>query len=185
MLSADATAEAKREASEAGADAFLAKPIEAIRLLDTIRSLTSGTGQAQAEPVASARAPAKLPAASAMDVLNRETLSHLEVLGSSAGFVAKLVGVFLADSGALLERIDKSLSSRNYAEFRSVLHAMKGSSASMGTDRLTSLCGRLGALSDAELRLQSAGLRGSISDELDAARGELERYLQEREASTG
>ena len=36
---------------------------------------------------------------------------------------------------------------------------MKGSSASIGTDRLTQLCGSLGKLSDAELRLQAPALR--------------------------
>ena len=45
MLSADATPEAKQEALEAGADAFLAKPIEAMRLLDEIqRSPARGGG---------------------------------------------------------------------------------------------------------------------------------------------
>jgi len=62
---------------------------------------------------------------------------------------------------------------------------MKGSSASMGTDRLTSLCTQLGKLSDAELRLQAPGLFASISAEFAAARGELQRFLQDRQQSTG
>ena len=62
---------------------------------------------------------------------------------------------------------------------------MKGSSASMGTDRLTSLCASLGRLSDSELRLQGTALLRSISEELDAARAELERYVTERRHSTG
>jgi HPt (histidine-containing phosphotransfer) domain-containing protein len=70
-------------------------------------------------------------------------------------------------------------------EFRSLLHAMKGSSASMGTDRLTALCGNLGRLSDSELRLQATGLLRSVTEEFEAARGELERYLRERKRSTG
>jgi hypothetical protein len=62
---------------------------------------------------------------------------------------------------------------------------MKGSSASMGTDKLTELCAALGRLSDAELRLQAPALLRSLSDELAAARGELERYLRDRQQSTG
>ena len=62
---------------------------------------------------------------------------------------------------------------------------MKGYSASMGTDRLTSLCSRLGSLSDAELRLQGPSLRGQLAEEFGAARTELERHLFERRKAVG
>ena len=116
-------------------------------------------------------------------MVNPETLGHLEELSSSGGFVEKLVGVFLADNGALLQRAEQALAGRNYPEFRSVLHAMKGSSASMGTDRLTALCGRAGRLSDSEMRLQAPALLRSLGEELAMARGELERYVVERKRS--
>jgi hypothetical protein len=62
---------------------------------------------------------------------------------------------------------------------------MKGSSASMGTDRLTRMCGTLGNLSDAELRLQAPALQRTLTEELAAARGQLEHYLQERRKAVG
>ena len=77
------------------------------------------------------------------------------------------------------------LAGRDYHEFRSLVHAMKGSSASMGTDRLTRVCGSLGSLSDAELRLKGPSLQRTLSEELAAARAELEGYLQERRKSVG
>ena len=55
----------------------------------------------------------------------------------------------------------------------------------MGTDRLTRLCGSLGALSDNELRLQGPSALRSLDAELAAARDELERYLGETQRSTG
>jgi two-component system sensor histidine kinase RpfC len=183
MLSADVTPEAKREALEAGADAFLSKPIEALRLLDEIQRLTS----AKPEPARKSE-PAllqKLPMIAAPAVVNAETLGHLEELGSSLAFVEKLIRVFLSDSSTILERIEKVLAGRDYHEFRSLVHAMKGSSASMGTDRLTRACGSLGSLSDAELRLQAPALLRSLGEEVGAARTQLERYLQERRKSAG
>jgi HPt (histidine-containing phosphotransfer) domain-containing protein len=93
--------------------------------------------------------------------------------------------VFLADSAALLERIEKVLAGRDYHEFRSLVHAMKGSSASIGTDRLTRTCTTVGALSDAEVRLQAPSLLRTLSGELAAARVELEGYLSERRKSVG
>ncbi|HUQ25137.1 MAG TPA: ATP-binding protein [Burkholderiales bacterium] len=184
MLSADVTPEAKREALEAGFDAFLPKPIEALRLLEEVQALhalkpTEEERRGEA-PAGSVRSPR-----GAVPVANAETLGHLEELSSSHAFVEKLVGVFLADGTALVGRIEQALSGRNLQEFRSLLHAMKGSSASMGTDRLTALCGKLGRLSDSELRLQATGLLHSINDEFGAARGELERYLRERKRSAG
>ena len=142
MLSADVTPEAKREALEAGADAFLR---QADRGAAPARRNPARLPAPKAAPRAQRRAAAACRrgrGAAAPAVVNAETLAHLEELGSSLAFVEKLVGVFLADSAALLARIEKVLAARNYHEFRSLLHAMKGSSASMGTDRLTRLCDR-------------------------------------------
>jgi len=182
MLSADATPEAKKEALEAGADAFLAKPVEAMRLLDQIQHLAGAKQEAarSAVPVAMPSRGSVAPA-----VVNAETLGHLEELGSSLAFVEKLIRVFLADSAAIMLRIEKVLAGRDYHEFRSLVHAMKGSSASIGTDRLTRTCTGLGGLSDAELRLQAPALLRSLSDELGAARSQLEGYLLERRKSAG
>jgi ribosomal protein L16/L10AE len=55
----------------------------------------------------------------------------------------------------------------------------------MGTDRLTQTCTSFGKLSAAEVRLQSAGLLRSLSEEIEAARVELERYVQERRKTAG
>jgi HPt (histidine-containing phosphotransfer) domain-containing protein len=124
-------------------------------------------------------------ARSAPAVVNVETLQALEELGSSLAFIEKLIGVFLAESAATLERMEKALAARDYREFRSLVHAMKGSAASIGTDRLTSLCSRLGGLSDAELRLQVPALHREFVQELGAARAHLERHLAERRRSVG
>jgi two-component system sensor histidine kinase RpfC len=182
MLSADVTPEARREALQAGFDAFLGKPIEALRLLEEVHALSNGRPQsAPREAGSTAR---RAVSADAAPVANRETLGHLEELGSSSAFLEKLVGVFLADNAALLSRVEKALAARDYAEFRSLLHAMKGSSASIGTDRLTALCARLNGLTDAEMRLQGRMLFQTLGEELAAARRELERYVRERKKST-
>jgi two-component system sensor histidine kinase RpfC len=187
MLSADVTLEAKREALEAGADAFLPKPIEALKLLDEIQLLAAPKAAEGAAPEAQAipAATARPPQAGLAEVINLETLGHLEELGSSAAFIEKLVGVFIADNAALLERIEQAVAGRNYHELRALLHAMKGSSVSMGTDRLTSACSDLGRLSDSELRLKAAGLVRTLSAEFSSARGRLESYLREKRQSAG
>jgi two-component system sensor histidine kinase RpfC len=181
MLSADVTTEAKREALEAGADAFLPKPVEALRLLEQIQTLSDAAPEKAHRQEGAG--PARHAKAAEAPVLNLDTVEQLKQLGSSLSFVEKLAGVFLADNSALLGRIERSLAGRNYHEFRSLLHAMKGSSASMGTDRLTVLCSGMDKLSDAELRLQAPSLLRTLAEELAAARTQLEHYLGERQSS--
>jgi two-component system sensor histidine kinase RpfC len=176
MLSADVTLEAKKECLEAGADSFIAKPVEALRLLDELRNLTSGKGkeaERAAQPTAAAAPTSAEPA-------NAETLSDLEELGSTPDFLERLVGVFIADSQSLLAKMEASVAARNFGEFRANLHAMKGSAASIGTERLTRLCATLGKYTDAELRLQSGGLMRSLNEEFELGRSALERYVQEK-----
>jgi two-component system sensor histidine kinase RpfC len=188
ILSADATPEARRECLEEGADAFLSKPVEAARLLGEIQGL-AGSQPAEGRPATPVERPRRPVSGSSgsspAEVVNAETLAHLEELGSSVTFIEKLIGVYLADNTALLSRMEGALAARNTQEFRSLLHSMKGSSASMGTDRLTRLCSDLGRLSDAEFRLQAAGLFDALSGELAAARGALESHLRDKQQSTG
>lgn len=94
--------------------------------------------RARSAPAAAALAPAQ--------VLNHETLGHLEELGSGREFLERLFGVFSADNLALLKKVELALAARNTAEFRNLLHAMKGSAASMGAERLTRLCTSMGGV---------------------------------------
>ena len=186
ILSADVTPEAKHEAFEAGADAFLPKPIEAIRLLEEIQNTVAATQPAERriEPAVKALPPRPAPAGEP-EVVNRQTLGYLEELGTSAAFLEKLVGVFAADNASLLSRMEQALAGRNYSEFRAHLHALKGSAASMGADRLTHVCGVLGQHSDAQMRLQGPALLRGLSEELSVAGEALDRYLGERRRSSG
>jgi two-component system sensor histidine kinase RpfC len=185
VLSADVTAEAKQECLEAGADAFLPKPIEAMKLLEGIQELVErgvGAGTASLSDRQAQVRPAAPEQVAQPQVINLETLAQLEALGSP-GFLERLIGVFVADNDELMKRVQNAVSSRNFTEFRNHLHAMKGSAASMGAERLTRVCNDQGKLSDAELRLQSLHLVRSIEQELSVARDALERHLDERRRS--
>jgi two-component system sensor histidine kinase RpfC len=186
MLSADVTPEAKRECLEAGADSFLAKPIEAARLLEEIQVLCGGKPQEAPKPVAlESLRPSRPERQGPAPLVNPETLADLEELGSSPAFMDKLIGVFVADNVTLMAKMESALAARNVAEFRSHLHAMKGSAASMGAERLTAYCRDMGRLSDAEVKLRIPALLKTLREELAATRESLERYLQERKKSTG
>ncbi len=178
ILSADVTVETKRECLEGGADAFIAKPVEALRLLEELKTLTSGREREGARPAAVQAVPAAATAQA--EIVNPETLAHLDELGSTPDFLERLVSVFVADSISLLAKMESAVAARNFGEFRAHLHAMKGSAASIGTERLTRRCAALGRYSDAELRLQSSSLIRSLNEEFELGRAALERYVQEK-----
>ncbi len=187
VLSADVTPEGKRECLEAGADAFLGKPIEAARLLEEVQRLCSSKPQEAVKPVSvEGLRPASRPVhIGPTPIVNADTLADLEELGSSPAFMDKLIGVFVADNVTLMAKIESALAARNVGEFRSHLHAMKGSAASMGAEQLTVYCKEMGRLSDAEVKLQIPALLKTLREELATTRESLERYLQERKKSTG
>ena len=187
ILSADVTPDAKRECLEAGADAFLAKPIEAARLLEQLQTLCGDKPHEAARPAVleTLRPAPRVLQQGPLAVVNADTLADLEELGSSPAFMDKLIGVFVADNVTLIAKIESALAARNVVEFRSHLHAMKGSAASMGAERLTGCCKDMGRLSDAEVKLQIPALLRTLREELAVTRETLERYLQERRKSTG
>jgi len=116
-------------------------------------------------------------------MINTETLAYLEELGSSTAFVKKLCNVFVNDSEQLFDQIQAAVPASHYDDFRASLHALKGCSASIGTERLTRLCTKFSKYSNAELRLQGSSVVRALGEELVTTRRELDRYLRERQQS--
>ena len=186
VLSADVTPEARLECLEAGADAFLAKPIEAARLLEELQQLCEGkAAEAPRAATPAGRLGPRAEKQGAVPVVNDDTLADLEELGSSPSFMDKLISVFIADNVTLIAKIESALAARDVGKFQGHLHAMKGSAASMGAERLAGCCRDMGRLSEAEIKLQIPALLKTLRDELAATRESLERYLRERKKSTG
>ncbi len=181
VLSADVTSDTRRECEEAGADAFLSKPVEAIKLLDTVADLCGNGSTEKRRPIQVVQKESR----SSVDALNLETLQLLEGLGTQSGFLERLVKVFLSDNIQLLDKMDRSVTGRDFPEFRRLLHAMKGSAASIGADPLAQVCSTMNVQSDAELGLQLKLLVSTIRQEFERARGGLERYIAEHRRTTG
>ncbi len=183
ILSADVTDEARREAAEAGADLFLAKPVQATKLLEALLTLCERREESPAAgPVDVARQPGPVSAGS---VLNYETLTLLEGLGSRSDFMEKLVRVFIDDNAELVEKMGAALEAKRFGEMRSLGHALKGSAGSIGADRLAQACSQLQECPEGDLRMRGKVHFDKLRSEFAAARTELTDYLRKRKSSAG
>ncbi|MCZ7564132.1 MAG: response regulator [Burkholderiales bacterium] len=179
ILSADVAEEARQEALANGADVFLPKPIQAARLLDAIAKLCQA-GEAAAGG-AGWRAARQQPSRSTGRSTTRRSGSW-KGLGSRSDFMDKLVRVFIDDNAVLIEKMQEAVDAKHYGEFRSLLHALKGSAGSIGADDLARTCSRVHQLTEVELRARGGQHVQAIRADFEIARGELTSYLQKRKS---
>lgn len=185
ILSADVTPEMKQEATGAGADEFLPKPIEATRLLDVVSDVCGKAASAAPQRPQELPRRSVVSIANAPQILNADTMRLLEELGSGSDFMKKLIDAFVKDSEQILERLERDPGKLSMGEFRSLLHALKGSVSSVGADRLTQYCSRIGAMGDQEAQAQLRKLARGLREEFDAVRSALSDYLRRLTSSTG
>lgn len=146
ILTANATPDAVRQCHEAGIDAYLTKPVESKRLLDTVTALTS-TKPLFAQPTA---APPEQPLSKPLpsngrkdaleSTLDQRKLEELESLAQNSVIVHELLREFIADSERILVEMRDALGSGHTETFRELAHAIKGSAASVGARRLFERC---------------------------------------------
>jgi two-component system sensor histidine kinase RpfC len=130
MLTADARAEANIACEEAGADAFLTKPVNGRELIDII----AGLAIQQTKPAVA------MPAdALTIDELDESILDELAQLGGS-GFVQDLVVSFEEDSARALRDIERALADLDYGQWHDQLHMLKGGARDVGANLLAQHC---------------------------------------------
>jgi len=140
MLTADATPEAKEASLQAGANAFLTKPIEARALLETIALLSRKPGIV--EPKKQRKKPLATMAGNTITEspwYNENALHELSMLGDDPSFIQSLVANFIKDGEKHVDAINSSMLD-DYLEYRESLHALKGSATELGAEKLVEIC---------------------------------------------
>ena len=179
MLSADVTSEVRKECREAGAAAFLAKPIQARVLLESLHDVLGADATTMtSDDHAVESTPVTPPLTD--ELLDPERLRELEELGSGLDFLGELIEGFDKDVELMLQTLERAISDGATKSFREVAHALKGSAGSVGASRMFALASRACRVSDRDFAriapIALDAMRASSLDTLDA----LKDYLDKR-----
>ncbi|MGE5767139.1 MAG: response regulator, partial [Bacteroidota bacterium] len=171
MLTADARAEAQAACEEAGADAFLTKPMNSRELLDAVARLAGQRAQPPAE-AAARRASA--------DPLDESVLDELARMGGT-DFVQDLVTSFEEDSARALRDVERALAAQDYGQWHDQLHMLKGGASDVGANQLAQSCADAERVKPFELATPLAQQRlDAVRAALAATQAALAAYLASR-----
>jgi two-component system sensor histidine kinase RpfC len=145
ILTANATIEAQRECEDANIDAFHTKPIEAARLIQTINELTNNKPKGityDDTTISNENFRVEQPGLHSEPnrLIDNNILRSLAELASDHSFLPSLIEGYVRDTESLLIQMEKSLANKNVNEFLDSVHALKGSSGSIGAIKLQEIC---------------------------------------------
>jgi two-component system sensor histidine kinase RpfC len=138
VLSADVTPEAIHRCNQAGARAFLAKPVVAATLLDTVAGIATGSG-----PAAPAPQSAPVLMAAPGSVLDSSVLDDLAAIDMGGGFEAQFVVQCLRDAEACLQALEAAGQRGQWDAVRDQAHALKGVAGNLGLVRVVETSGEV------------------------------------------
>ena len=161
VLSADVTPDSIQRCEQAGARAFLAKPVVASRLLDILAEITV------AGHVATPTRMARVELASSDGVLDFGILDELASLGMGEVFEREFVVQCLNDANASVLGLQQAGDRQDWEQVREHAHALKGVASNLGLVKLATAGGELMRMADwqisREWRQRLAGLRERLA----------------------
>ncbi len=161
VLTADVTPDAIQRCEQAGARAFIAKPVVASRLLDTLAEVAL-TGQASAPIQTGSK---DLPISD--DVFDPNVLDELIGVGVGKAFESEFISQCLSDAKTCLALFEKYGQEERWDQIREQAHALKGVASNLGLRRLGAVSDEVMRLADwqvaREWRLRLSGLRERLA----------------------
>ncbi|WP_456408364.1 ATP-binding protein [Thiolapillus sp.] len=181
VLSANASEEARQESEDAGADAFLVKPIEKNKLLQLIDRLATGSGVQATELATSASNVEALSIPTdAPPVIDMETVQALLSIESDENFFPNLMKHFFTDAEQSISDMEQGLSRQDMDAVRDAAHALQGSAGGIGALALFAECEQLSKAENAELRQRGAKMIESVKRHTS----KVQAFLEETDISS-
>jgi two-component system sensor histidine kinase RpfC len=173
VMSADATEQAMKDASAAGAETFMTKPIMVAKFLEVVADLAS---RQNASP--------KQQVSAQMMGTNSAVLEELSMMGLGDAFLLDFVEQCLKDMSGCVEQLARAAHAGQWADFREAAHAMKGVSENLGAAPIADRCREIMRSDDATLARRRNAWTAEIEAQLilvaEHSRREVARLLSER-----
>jgi two-component system, sensor histidine kinase RpfC len=173
VMSADATEHAMKNASAAGAETFMTKPIMVARFLDAVADISSRQNSVPKQQTA-------MPITST----NSAVLEELSMMGLGDAFLLDFVEQCINDMLGCFANLVHAAEAEKWAEFRDAAHAMKGVSDNLGAMPVADRCREIMLSDDTTIIRRRNAWMAEIKAQLiivaDQSRREVVRLLSER-----
>ena len=179
ILSADVTPESIQACEQAGARAFLSKPVSTTRLLDTLADIAANQRVATTVVAPSRNESAALATDSHFDPT---VLDELGALGMGAGFEREFIAQCLIDADKCLQQIEGCAKRADWERTRDQAHALKGVASNLGLIKLAAISGELMRLPDWQLARDWTSHLTRLRERLAQGRAALEARERQRAA---
>ncbi len=186
MLTANASLEAQQKSAEAGADAYLTKPVTAADLLNEVERLIKDT-QVEVLPSSMLQGSGVDEAAKASDpnILDTGVLAELDRLYHNPRELTNLIAEYEREGRVLLDKIAQACATRNHSAFCDGVNALNSNAANVGAMKLMQVCRQAEAAGIVEFmrdRQQILALmQDAFAETLVALRGLLLATPQDRD----
>ncbi|WP_206860707.1 ATP-binding protein [Lysobacter changpingensis] len=179
ILSADVTTGSIQACEQAGARAFLSKPVSTTRLLDTLADIAANQRVATTV-VAPPRGEATALASDSH--FDPSVLDELGALGMGAGFEREFIAQCLVDADKCLQQLEACAQRADWERTRDQAHALKGVASNLGLIKLAAISGELMRLPDWQLARDWSSHLSRLRERLAQGRAALEARERQRAA---
>jgi CheY-like chemotaxis protein len=157
-ITANTLPETQAECFDAGMDAFLAKPVDLMRLGDMLYQASSTSG--------------------IKGSVDRTVIESLRQLGDHEhNILSELIGIFVSEAAARLQEIYIAAASEDKESLADALHKLRGSALTLGAARLASVLQRLELEMHDDSQLDLDGSLSELRSELEQAITALKTLL--------
>ena len=184
MLTANATTEAIQACEDAGLDAYLTKPVEPQKLLNTIASLMKNRKYSNANREKTPLKIVNLNDPVNMPLLDMQSLTAISSMTKDPDFMADLIEGFINNVQNLIEQIGSSISRSDYETVVNLSHTLDGSCRSIGAKRLSVIADKLFRLVQTEHYSSAASHLEALNTVFEQTRNALLSFLDNQKSAT-
>jgi two-component system sensor histidine kinase RpfC len=179
ILSADVTPESIQRCEQAGARAFLAKPVMATRLLDALADVANNNRASIGANMPTPRNESPM----SDGVLDVSVLDELTALGMGEAFEREFIGQCLNDADGCIGAMAHAMERGDGEHLREHAHALKGVASNLGLVKLASASGELMRLADWQINREWRQRLATLNSHLSHGRAALEARERVRTAA--